>query len=93
MDGLKHAMDTKVPVVIASQTLYGKVHPLVYTNLRKLSIERKCIYAENMIPEVAYIKLAWVLGHTKDREKVREMMLTNYSGELIESIDETSFLY
>jgi glutamyl-tRNA(Gln) amidotransferase subunit D len=34
------------------------------------------IPADNMLPEVAYIKLAWALGQTNDLEKVKEIMLT-----------------
>ncbi|MAG08434.1 Glu-tRNA(Gln) amidotransferase GatDE subunit D [Candidatus Woesearchaeota archaeon] len=90
---LKKAIDKGVPVVIASQTLYGRVHPYVYTNLRKLSIELKCIFAEDMLPEVAYIKLGWVLASTKELAKVKEMMLTNYHGEINKRILPESFLY
>ena len=38
-----------------------------------------------MLPETAYVKLAWVLGHkewTKNRETIKEKMLTNFAGEL-----------
>jgi glutamyl-tRNA(Gln) amidotransferase subunit D len=93
LPNIKKAIDIGIPVVIASQTLYGRVHPLVYTNLRKLSIELQCIFAEDMLPEVAYVKLGWVLGHTNKMDKVREMMLTNYAGEITERTDEKSFLF
>ena len=36
------------------------------------------------LPEVALVKLMWVLGHTKKMEKVRELMLTNIAGEISE---------
>lgn len=81
---IKKAIDKKIPIVIATQTLYGRVHPYVYTNLRKLSIQLNCIFAEDMLPEVAYIKLAWVLGHAKNMEEIRKMMLTNVAGEITE---------
>ena len=29
----------------------------------------------NMLPEVAWVKLGWVLGQTEDPEKVKELML------------------
>ncbi|MFQ5474715.1 MAG: Glu-tRNA(Gln) amidotransferase subunit GatD, partial [Candidatus Nanoarchaeia archaeon] len=90
---LERAKDRKIPVVIASQTLYGRVHPYVYTNLRKLSIERNCIFAEDMTPETAYMKLAWVLGHTKKPKEVRKMLLTDVAGEISTRLDEKSFLY
>ena len=93
LTSIKKAIDKKIPVVIASQTLYGRVHPLVYTNLRKLSIQLKCIFVEDMLPEVAYIKLGFVLSQTKDLDKVKELMLTNISGEITEGSDEKTFLY
>ncbi|RMF55812.1 Glu-tRNA(Gln) amidotransferase GatDE subunit D [Candidatus Woesearchaeota archaeon] len=88
---LKKAIDKKVVVVIASQTLYGRVHPLVYTNLRKLSIELGCIFAEDMLPETAYVKLGWALGHNK--EKASELMLQNIAGEIIDRSLEDTYLY
>lgn len=89
---LKKARDMKVPVVIATQTLYGAVHPYVYTNLRKVSIEAEGIYVHDMLPEVAYLKLAWVLGQTKSFEKVKELMLTNIAGEINERTPVNGFL-
>ena len=90
---LKELIDNNVAVVIATQTIYGKVHPYVYANLRKLSMELGCIFAEDILPETAYVKLGWVLGHTNKMDEVRKMMLTNYSHEISERIDENSFLY
>jgi len=89
----KKLIDNGVPVIIATQAIYGRVHPYVYTNLRKLSLELDCIFAEDMLPETAYVKLGWVLGHTTKMEEVRKMMLTNYAGEMNERIDEKGFLY
>jgi glutamyl-tRNA(Gln) amidotransferase subunit D len=37
-----------------------------------------------MLPEVAYVKLAWALGQTDDLDKVRELMLTPICGEITE---------
>jgi glutamyl-tRNA(Gln) amidotransferase subunit D len=93
MGNIKKAIDKKVPVVIASQTIYGRVHPYVYTDLRKLSIELGCVFAEDMLPETAYVKLGWVLGHTTKQEEVRKMMAENAAGEISERSDAKSFLY
>ena len=76
---------------MTSQCLYGRTHPTIYHNLRELST-RGVIFAEDILPEVAYVKLMWILGHTKKMEKIREMMLTNYAGEITKRIDSKSFL-
>lgn len=89
---LKKAREMKVPVVITTQTLYGAVHPYVYTNLRKVSIEAEGIYVHDMLPEIAYLKLGWVLGQTKSFEKVKELMLKNIAGEINERTSVDGFL-
>jgi glutamyl-tRNA(Gln) amidotransferase subunit D len=93
LPGLQRAAEKNIPVVIATQTIYGRVHPNVYTALRRLSVELKCIFAEDMLPEVAYVKLGWVLGHTTVLDEVRNMMLTNFAGEMTERTDAESYLY
>ncbi|RLJ04838.1 MAG: Glu-tRNA(Gln) amidotransferase GatDE subunit D, partial [Candidatus Aenigmatarchaeota archaeon] len=88
----KHIKDG-IPFVITSQTLYGRVNPNVYTNLRILYHETGAIPGEDMLPETAYVKLGWVLGHTEDMEKIKEMMLTNYAGEITKRSLDKTFLY
>jgi len=80
-----------IPFVITSQTIYGRVNPYVYTNLRKLFIQSKAIPGEDMLSETAYVKLMWVLGKTKSLEKIREMMLTNYAGEITPRTETNTF--
>jgi len=88
----KHVKDG-IPFVVTPQTIYGRINPNVYTNLRVLYHEAKAIPGEDMLTETAFVKLGWVLGHTKDPEKVREMMLTNYAGEISERTLPETFLY
>jgi glutamyl-tRNA(Gln) amidotransferase subunit D len=88
----KHVRDG-IPFVTATQTIYGRINPNVYTNLRILYHEAGAIPGEDMLPETAYVKLGWVLGHTKSLEKVREMMLTNYAGEITKRNLPQTFLY
>jgi glutamyl-tRNA(Gln) amidotransferase subunit D len=45
-----------------------------------------------MLPEVAYVKLAWALGQTKDVEGVRRIMLTPIAGEITERELENGYL-
>jgi glutamyl-tRNA(Gln) amidotransferase subunit D len=48
--------------------------------------------AANMLPEVAYMKLAWVLGHTRDPDKVKKMMLTPIAHEITEREPPNGYL-
>ncbi len=93
MKKLKELIDNGTAVVISTQTIYGRVHPYVYTNLRKLSVELDCIFVEDMLPETAYVKLGWVLAQTHNIDEAREMMLINYAGEISKRTDEKAFLY
>jgi glutamyl-tRNA(Gln) amidotransferase subunit D len=69
-------------VAITSQCLYGRVHPSVYTNLRRLS-DMGCIFCEDMLPETAFIKLAWLLGNYP-KEEVIKLLPKNLRGEITE---------
>ncbi|MBI4170388.1 MAG: Glu-tRNA(Gln) amidotransferase subunit GatD [Candidatus Aenigmarchaeota archaeon] len=75
-------VSARIPVVVATQTIYGRVNTNVYTNLRILFSETNAIPAEDMHPETAFVKLGFVLGHTKKLEEVRKLMLTNLAGEI-----------
>ncbi len=88
----KHTKDG-VPFVITPQTIYGRINTSVYTNLRILYKETGAIPGGDMLSEVALVKLGWALGHTKDPEKVREIMLTNYAEEITSRTLVGTFLY
>ncbi|MBU4246312.1 MAG: Glu-tRNA(Gln) amidotransferase subunit GatD [Nanoarchaeota archaeon] len=89
---VKNAIKSGVVLVSASQTLYGSTHPHVYRAAIEMD-EAGVIFAKDMLPEVAYVKLGWVLGHTKDMKKAREMFLANCAGEISERIVDEMFLY
>lgn len=89
---IKECISSGMTVCFAPETLYGRLDPYVYSPGRKLA-EAGVIFLEDMLPETAYVKLGWVLGHTTYPEKVKEMMLTNYAGEINNRINDESFLY
>ncbi len=93
---IQRAVEEGIVVVMASTCLYGRVNPFVYRNLR-LASDTGMIYGKtrphDMLPEVAYIKLGWVLGHTTDPKKAKQMMVKNYYGEISERSDPDTFLY
>ena len=78
---LRKAVDEGVILVMTSQCLWGRVNMRVYSTGRDL-LQLGVIPAEDMLPEVAYVKLMWVLGKTRERSKVEELMLTNFVGEI-----------
>jgi len=89
---IKRAINEGIAVCMTTQTIYGKVNPYVYSNLRRLS-ELGVIYLEDMLTETAYTKLMWVLGHTQNKEEVKEMMLKNMCGEFNPLMQPNQFLY
>ncbi len=80
---LERAAAAGVHVYMTVQTLWGFVQMNVYESGRDIQ-ERGVIPAANMLPEVAYVKLGWALGHSHDREEVKRLMLTPVAGEITE---------
>jgi len=78
---IERAAKKGVHIYMTVQTLWGYVHMFVYDTGRDL-MDKGIIPAENMLPEVAYIKLGWALGQTNDPEKVKEIMLTPINDEI-----------
>ena len=88
---LKRAVDKGVHIYMTVQTLWGFVHMFVYDTGRDL-MDLGVIPAENMLPEVAYIKLGWALGQTTDREEVKTLMLTPINDEITEKESYNGYL-
>jgi len=63
----------------------------VYDTGRDL-MAKGIIPAENMLPEVAYVKLAWALGQTEDLDEVKRIMLTPICGEITEREPHDGYL-
>ncbi len=80
---IDRATKAGVAIYMTVQTLWGYVHMFVYDTGRDL-MSRGIIAADNMLPEVAYIKLGWALGQTDDLEKVKEIMLTPICDDITE---------
>src|SRR5881396_2865778 len=78
---LHRAVRDGVAVVMATQTLQGRVNMRVYDTGRDL-MKAGVIGAADMTPETAYVKLMWVLGHTREPPEVARAMATNVAGEI-----------
>jgi glutamyl-tRNA(Gln) amidotransferase subunit D len=80
---LKRAIEEEIAVYMTVQTLWGYVQMFVYDTGRDL-MHLGVVPAANMLPEVAYMKLCWVLGHTQHPKEVKEMMLKPIANEITE---------
>jgi glutamyl-tRNA(Gln) amidotransferase subunit D len=80
-----------IPVVIAPQTVYGRLNLNVYSSGRVLREAGAIGHLCDFTPEAAYVKLMWVLGHEKKMEKVRGLMEKNLAGEISERSEIVDF--
>ena len=78
----KALVDSGIPVVVASQTIYGRVNHDVYSAGRLMQEAGIIGNGLDMTPETAYVKLCWALGQEKNADKVRKIMETNLVGEI-----------
>lgn len=81
MNVLRNAIKAGLIIVISTQTLYGSTHPHVYSNLRKLSVDLGCVFAGDILPETAYIKLGWSIANTDNAEEAKKLFSENVAGE------------
>lgn len=88
---LKRAQEKGIAVYMTVQTLWGYVQMYVYDTGRDM-MELGVMPMANMLPEVAYVKLGWALGQSKDLRRVREIMFTPVNGEITEREPSNGYL-
>ncbi|MGY5865723.1 MAG: asparaginase [Candidatus Thorarchaeota archaeon] len=79
--GILQAIDQGCFVVISSQCAFGQADLSIY-EVGRAALEVGAISASDMTSEAALVKLAWILGHTREPDRVKEMMGINYVGEM-----------
>lgn len=84
---LKKHIKNGFVVCAASQTIFGRLDPYVYSNGREL-LDAGVIFLEDMLAETALVKLGFVLGHFGWKKNVKEKMLENMAGELNERLSD-----
>ena len=89
-ESLKKFIKKEGIVVLTSQCIFGRVHPNIYTNCRRL-VDIGIIFAEDMLTETAYIKLAWLLGNYS-KEEAKKLFSKNLRGEISERTERDTFL-
>lgn len=85
IEAIKRATEEGIPVVIATQTVFGRVNLNVYSQGRKM-LAAGAIPVDDMLAETAYVKLSWVLARTRDLGEVRRLMLTPLAWEIGERL-------
>lgn len=81
----------KLPVVMASQCIYGRLQMNVYSTARDLQAAGVLGNLSDMTSETTFIKLAWLLGNYKKGE-VKELITKNLRGEITERTEAGAFL-
>ncbi|RXA17815.1 Glu-tRNA(Gln) amidotransferase subunit GatD [Methanosarcina sp. MSH10X1] len=80
---IRKATEAKMPVIITSQCLNGRVCDRVYDTGRDM-LKAGAIEGEDTLPETALVKLMWVLGQTDEFDEAIKMMKEDLSGEITE---------
>ncbi len=92
VEGIRAITAKGIPIFMTTQPQYGRVNMNVYSTGRLL-MDAGVVGLEDMLPEVAFVKLGWVMAHTQKVEDVKKMMLTDYAGELSARSEVDTFLY
>jgi len=79
--GIQQAIDQKCFIVVSSQCAFGQADLSIYA-VGRAAMDVGAMSAYDMTSEATFVKLAWVLGHTKEPDRVREMMSISYVGEM-----------
>lgn len=78
---IRKAVDAKMPIIITSQCLNGRICDRVYDTGRDM-LKAGAIEGEDTLPETALVKLMWVLGQTDELGKAVGMLKEDLSGEI-----------
>ena len=91
-NSINRAIQEGIIILMTTQTLHGFVGMDVYSTGRELQ-NLGVIPGKNILPEVGYVKLGWVLGQTQDPKEIKKLLLTNIAGEFIDRELPIAFNY
>ena len=89
---IERAAQEHITMLMTTQTLHGFVGMDVYSTGRELQ-NLGVIPGRNLLPEVGYIKLGWVLGQTENPKEIKTLLLKNIAGEFLEREIPIAFNY
>ena len=79
---IRDLIASDIPVVMAPQTIYGRLNMNVYTAGRLLIDAGVIGNGADWTPETAYVKLSHTLAYKKGMNEIREYMMRNIAGEI-----------
>ncbi|MBD3254541.1 MAG: Glu-tRNA(Gln) amidotransferase subunit GatD [Candidatus Lokiarchaeota archaeon] len=91
-DSIERALQEDIIVLMTTQTLHGFVGMNVYSTGREL-LNLGVVPGNNMLPEVGYVKLGWLLGQFDDQNEIIRLLQTNLVGEIIDREIPIAFNY
>ena len=91
-NSIERAIQEEMTILMTTQTLHGYVGMNVYSTGREL-LDLGVIPGRNLLPEVGYIKLGWVLGQTNNPEEIKDLLLKDIAGEFVEREIPIAFNY
>jgi glutamyl-tRNA(Gln) amidotransferase subunit D len=77
---IRAAIARGVVVAMTTQCLEGNVDPFVYATGRELA-RAGVVYLGDLLPETAYAKLLWALGHGANAAQVEALLRADVAGE------------
>jgi glutamyl-tRNA(Gln) amidotransferase subunit D len=77
---IRRAVASGVVVAMTTQCLEGNADPFVYATGRDL-LRAGVLFLDDLLPETAYVKLLWALGHAPAPEGVKSLLRTDRVGE------------
>ncbi|MBU4502969.1 MAG: hypothetical protein KKA79_10325, partial [Nanoarchaeota archaeon] len=90
-NAIKKLIKAGTVIVMAPQTIYGRLQMNVYSPARQLQGIGVLGNNSDMTPETTFIKLAWLLSNYKKAE-VKEMITKDLRGEISTKISGDEFL-
>jgi glutamyl-tRNA(Gln) amidotransferase subunit D len=77
---IRAATERGVVVAMTTQCLEGNVEPYVYSTGRDL-LRAGVLYLGDLLPETAYAKMVWALGHSSEPAEVAQLLARDRAGE------------
>ncbi|MBW3023086.1 asparaginase [Candidatus Woesearchaeota archaeon] len=81
LEKIRELIGKGISIFVSTQCIFGKVDLNRYENGKAL-LKAGAVPLGDMTSETALVKLMLALGQTEDKNKVKELMLTNVAGEI-----------